>query len=448
MKGHLPSDPSILERLKPVDLSQWKRYRNHRHLRRQRRNPIKVPLGTSIADVLKSENENNESSIPRNYPSRRAYTMSGTTANAENNEDDRKRMRWRRNKTLRQFEIEALLEGENASFNQDGETHEAIGGNDKSNISKLLVQEVESMAITSETTYKFSHHWARHDNNHSNINEKNIYRHLVENLSILVSSNNHDGEEGRGSGLTILSINQSTGQVRGLHRDHASSALGMILQITNDGTYDDGSRKNFLRARRSLSKELHKNWKCEALHPHENEDDNSRENHDAFLFSNRDGLEEHDVQEFIDVHSKTIWEENNSEQHSSKRSVDLNSPCECLVLCVSAFIFEKLVESGKRKDDQHVSFHSHTFLFTHKFCMCTAVWIEPKSYSFHVDIIIEIDKYFIEKQGGDMEEVIEYINFLVSAANVIFEHEVDAHCKLKNLLMCVIQIGFALLCPS
>ena len=46
-----------------------------------------------------------------------------------------------------------------------------------------------------------------------------------------------------------------------------------------------------------------------------------------------------------------------------------------------------------------------------------------------MDISIDIDKYFIEKQGGNVEDVVEYINFLVSAANVIFEHEVDAHCE-------------------
>jgi hypothetical protein len=39
-----------------------------------------------------------------------------------------------------------------------------------------------------------------------------------------------------------------------------------------------------------------------------------------------------------------------------------------------------------------------------------------------------VDAKFIEKQGG-VENAVEYINFLVSASNLVFEHEVDAHCK-------------------
>mmetsp|Transcript_20581 Transcript_20581/g.42405 ORF Transcript_20581/g.42405 Transcript_20581/m.42405 type:complete len:961 (+) Transcript_20581:126-3008(+) len=382
-QDRLPSHPSILEKLKRVDLSQRM---NNRH----RQDPIKVPLGTSIIDVLTTEKEKNESARPRNYPNRRAYTTSRTTSNTEHNEDGQKQDRWRRNKRLRQFEIEALIEGDDERIHDDkqaSEINKTNGGTDEADISKLLVQEVESMAITSETTYKFNDHWAKHGKNHSNINEKNINRNMVDYLSILVSNNNPGGTEGRGLELTILSINRSTGKVRGFQRDQNSGALGNILQITNDGTHDNGSRENLLRVRRSLSKELHKNWKCEALHPQDDDNDNDDENDYIGLFSNLDEKGAHDVHELMDVRNKNVWVEGNLEQHSSKRSMDLKSP----------------------------------------------LWIEPKSYSFHVDIIIEIDKYFIEKQGGDIEEVIEYINFLVSAANVIFEHEVDAHLNIVRI---------------
>ena len=52
----------------------------------------------------------------------------------------------------------------------------------------------------------------------------------------------------------------------------------------------------------------------------------------------------------------------------------------------------------------------------------------PQKHSFNIDLSIEVDAKFIEEQGGP-EQAVEYINFLVSAANMVFEHEVDAHCK-------------------
>ncbi|KAL7518100.1 hypothetical protein ACHAWX_002956 [Stephanocyclus meneghinianus] len=60
------------------------------------------------------------------------------------------------------------------------------------------------------------------------------------------------------------------------------------------------------------------------------------------------------------------------------------------------------------------------------------MWVQPQKYSFHVDISIEVDAEFIELQGGPVE-AIEYINFLVSAANLVFEHEVDAHLNVVHV---------------
>ena len=64
-----------------------------------------------------------------------------------------------------------------------------------------------------------------------------------------------------------------------------------------------------------------------------------------------------------------------------------------------------------------------------KINLCTAtMWREPQTHFFNVDISIQVDARFIEKQGS-AEKAVEYINFLVSASNLIFEYEVNAHCK-------------------
>mmetsp|Transcript_1589 Transcript_1589/g.2956 ORF Transcript_1589/g.2956 Transcript_1589/m.2956 type:complete len:233 (-) Transcript_1589:2585-3283(-) len=109
-------------------------------------------------------------------------------------------------------------------------------------------------------------------------------------------------------------------------------------------------------------------------------------------------------------------------------------------------------EYHDHQHDQHQHDHSQSFPFQSEFTRSTNLnndnffkftskndkvhsssstgWIENPNpnYSFHIDLSIDIDKYFIEKQGST-EAAVEYINVLVSAANVVFEHEVDAHCE-------------------
>lgn len=53
-------------------------------------------------------------------------------------------------------------------------------------------------------------------------------------------------------------------------------------------------------------------------------------------------------------------------------------------------------------------------------------------YQFQINIVIDVDEEFIQLQGGPANAV-EYVNFLVSAANVITEHELDVHCELKRI---------------
>lgn len=53
-------------------------------------------------------------------------------------------------------------------------------------------------------------------------------------------------------------------------------------------------------------------------------------------------------------------------------------------------------------------------------------------YSFHINMVIDIDAEFIEKQGG-AQQAIEYVNFIVSAANIIFENELDAHLNVVRV---------------
>jgi hypothetical protein len=79
-------------------------------------------------------------------------------------------------------------------------------------------------------------------------------------------------------------------------------------------------------------------------------------------------------------------------------------------------------------------------------CTCIEKYLNSDvSYNYQVDLFIEIDSKFIELTGGGAVDsagitlnAYNYINALVTAANVIYESEIDTHLhvntiKLSNL---------------
>ena len=53
--------------------------------------------------------------------------------------------------------------------------------------------------------------------------------------------------------------------------------------------------------------------------------------------------------------------------------------------------------------------------------------LQSSSYSYQVDLYMEIDNAFVTRSGGTMETALNYINSLVTAANVVYEKEIDTH---------------------
>lgn len=49
------------------------------------------------------------------------------------------------------------------------------------------------------------------------------------------------------------------------------------------------------------------------------------------------------------------------------------------------------------------------------------------SYNYQVDLYLEIDNAFVTKSGGTLQTALNYINSLVTAANVVYEMEIDTH---------------------
>lgn len=49
------------------------------------------------------------------------------------------------------------------------------------------------------------------------------------------------------------------------------------------------------------------------------------------------------------------------------------------------------------------------------------------NYNYQVDLYLEIDNAFVTKSGGTLQTALNYINSLVTAANVVYEMEIDTH---------------------
>ena len=54
------------------------------------------------------------------------------------------------------------------------------------------------------------------------------------------------------------------------------------------------------------------------------------------------------------------------------------------------------------------------------------------SYSYQVNMFIEIDQSFVNQSGGQAG-AIQYVNTLITAANTVYEHEIDTHLHVAKI---------------
>jgi len=58
------------------------------------------------------------------------------------------------------------------------------------------------------------------------------------------------------------------------------------------------------------------------------------------------------------------------------------------------------------------------------------------NYNYQVDLFLEIDNEFINNSGnGDFDTALNYVNALVTSANVVFEKEIDTHLHVAHVLV-------------
>ena len=66
--------------------------------------------------------------------------------------------------------------------------------------------------------------------------------------------------------------------------------------------------------------------------------------------------------------------------------------------------------------------------------------LQSTSYSFQVEMYIEIDNKFISNLGG-LNNAINYVNTLVTGANVVYEKEIDTHLHVTKIAVSTLYDG-------
>ena len=310
--------------------------------------------------------------------------------NDDNNEYDKPSSNRRRRQ--RRFEIDA-----------DYDDNNKIGTTTSSIIKKLYVEEIHPMAITSQTKYYFH-------------KERNFDPLKVQDITILASNPaSEERSDERGGLLTIMSINKSNGKVKGFQRGLGTDSYTHSITYDPDADEHNNDRVLLKRTLGGEEEVASKNWSCDTAHAHDDDDDDDDDNdlrmrdddgggytnHHHHHHNNHDEYHYHD-----DNNGATIFRETSTNVESPFNTAARNS----LIKQPTSTIPNE--EGGGEG------------------------WIEPRKYTYHIDISIDVDKYFIEKQGGP-EQAVEYINVLLNAANVLFEHEVDAHCEFIKVVLCV-----------
>ncbi|KAL7499780.1 hypothetical protein ACHAWT_007894 [Skeletonema menzelii] len=264
------------------------------------------------------------------------------------------------NTNLRQFEIEAEL-------------HDAANNGGKKATTLLKVDEKEP-AITSRTTFRFPKH-RFFDLNH------------IQNVAILASRGNHGEEFNNDSssnygGLTILSVNKATGDVRGIQ--HGGGRDSGTKRISFDSSSDNKLKLETIASSNDDGRGLREkatNWTCGAEHVHNRHDEQDEEDRHYHRHHHHSRSLQHNHHHHQQHSQNIIYE------YANTRS--LNSPT-------------------------------------------TTTWIPPKKYKFHIPLYIEIDSTFVNRQGG-LNEAIEYVTFLTTAVNIILEQEIDTHLEVVHV---------------
>jgi len=211
---------------------------------------------------------------------------------------------------------------------------------------------------------------------------------IVDHTAMLASTSSE-----RNVGVTtLLSVNLQNGRVNGLQRGNSGNVRKISL-VDGDGT-DLSSVGLQLRTARSVQSS--RSFSCGVDHKGEGID------HDGLFERNRRLIDD-------DLHDWLHHRNDGNDRNHSNHGHD------------SSGLLGRIMKLEKQRGSRMLSPNNDANGNT-----------GDSPYSFHINMVIDIDAEFIDKQGG-AQQAIEYVNFIVSAANIIFENELDAHLNVVRV---------------
>mmetsp|Transcript_9819 Transcript_9819/g.19835 ORF Transcript_9819/g.19835 Transcript_9819/m.19835 type:complete len:488 (-) Transcript_9819:863-2326(-) len=211
---------------------------------------------------------------------------------------------------------------------------------------------------------------------------------IVDHTAMLASTSSE-----RNVGVTtLLSVNLQNGRVNGLQRGNSGNVRKISL-VDGDGT-DLSSVGLQLRTARSVQSS--RSFSCGVDHKGEGID------HDGLFERNRRLIDD-------DLHDWLHHRNDGNDRNHSNHGHD------------SSGLLGRIMKPEKQRGSRMLSPNNNANGNT-----------GDSPYSFHINMVIDIDAEFIDKQGG-AQQAIEYVNFIVSAANIIFENELDAHLNVVRV---------------
>ena len=242
------------------------------------------------------------------------------------------------------------------------------------------------------------------------IPQQQKYAEFVNNLSILASnpsspSSSYAEGEGGETEFTVMSVNLSSGDVKGLQRGNA----GEIRQFsTTSQSQDDGkesrmaddSSSTSLKATRMITTD--RKFTCGIDHSDEvAHHDRHRKLHDHTHHDSHHTHSHHKQNErHTNLHVRTAHERTLS-------------------------IFDHTVATLPPTSD--------TLSTPPPLTSTISPPGPPEEEAFTLNVLIAIDPVFITKQGSSINSTLEYINLLMSAVNVILRNELGVHLNVVRV---------------
>lgn len=260
------------------------------------------------------------------------------------------------------FDIEVdLLSSSSAENDEDFSHFRRL----QSSTSTLLLQlATANSAITPSTTFDFQS---------VTLSDSS----LASKLTVLVN------DPTKTRGITAMSVNTSTGKVSGIQRGRSGNVRKLDMFDIQGGEIVEALKPQMRMFMEGVTRAKHESFTCGVEHKEEWDDRRRlRQDDDEWkgVRGNVDAdMHHHDHEHNHDEHNHDVIDHFRMLQNSNAAFKPPTS--------------ERLYESG------------------------------GPSVRFQINIIIDIDAEFIQKQGG-ADEAIEYVNFLVTVANTILMNEV------------------------